>query len=149
MRWKPNITVASIIEQDNKFLMVEEITNTGIKINQPAGHIEVNESIIEGSIRETLEETLYRYSPEFIVGIYKWKDTVNNTTYIRFTFSGKIIRKEKGKLDINILRSTWLTKSEIILKKDFLRSPIILRSIDDYLDGKRTSLNTISEIDDI
>ena len=146
MRWGPNTTVASIIQNKNKFLMVEENTPDGIKINHPAGHLEKNETLLEATIRETLEETGYKYEPESIVGIYKWLNPKNNITYIRYTFTGSKFKKENQTLDENIIRPLWLTYNEIFLKRDIHRSPLVVISLVDYLKDKRFPLNIINEL---
>ena len=92
MQFKPNSTVAAIVEQDGKFLLVEETTDSGNRYNQPAGHLEDNESLIQAVIRETMEEAAYEFTPEFLLGVYQWKHNLNDTTYLRFAFIGKVGR---------------------------------------------------------
>ncbi|ORU89651.1 MAG: NUDIX hydrolase [Cycloclasticus sp. symbiont of Poecilosclerida sp. M] len=144
MIWKPNVTVASIVELDSKFLMVEEKSPNGAVLNQPAGHLEPNESIEAAVVRETLEETGYRFTPDAVVGSYLWHNGDNETTYFRTTFSGSVCDQTiETKLDAGIIRALWMTHEEILADKQRLRSPIILESINDYLAGKCYPLDMI------
>jgi len=144
MIWKPNVTVASIVELDGKFLMVEEESINGPVLNQPAGHLEPNESIEAAAVRETLEETGYQFTPTAIIGSYLWHNTANEITYFRTTFCGTVCQKNvKTKLDDGIIRALWMTRDEIIAEQKRLRGPMILESINDYLAGKKLPLNAI------
>jgi len=144
MIWKPNVTVASIIELDRKFLMVEEESPAGPVLNQPAGHLERNESMEDAVIRETMEETGYRFTPEAIIGSYLWHNDDNETTYYRSTYSGSVCNKVVAtELDDGIIRALWMTHDEIIENESRLRSPVILESLRDYLAGKRYPLDVI------
>jgi 8-oxo-dGTP pyrophosphatase MutT (NUDIX family) len=144
MRWSPFITVASIIEDDGKFLLVEESTEDGIRFNQPAGHLEPNETIIEAAARETLEETAYTFIPEYLIGIYYWYYAAKDTTYLRFAFGGKITGHDPDrKLDDGIIRASWVSESEIRACVDQHRNPLLLRCIEDYKSGKKFSLDLL------
>jgi len=144
MIWKPNVTVASIIEHAGKFLMVEEHSSAGPVINQPAGHLEPNESMQEAAIRETLEETGFQFTPQAFIGSYLWHNQENKTTYFRTTFSGSVCQEPIGKqLDDGIIQALWMTREEIIDNQKRLRSPIILESINDFLAGKTYPLDLI------
>ncbi|ORU92911.1 MAG: NUDIX hydrolase [Cycloclasticus sp. symbiont of Bathymodiolus heckerae] len=144
MIWKPNVTVASIIELNGKFLMVEEESPAGPVLNQPAGHLEPNETLEAAAIRETLEETGYHFTPASIIGSYLWHNDDNETTYLRTTFSGSVCNKMIGtNLDDGIIRALWMTHNEIKANQKRLRSPIILESINDYLSGKKYPLDII------
>ena len=144
MIWKPNVTVASIVELDGKFLMVEEKSPAGPVLNQPAGHLDPNESMEDAVIRETLEETGYRFTPEAVIGSYLWHNSDNETTYYRSTYSGSVCHKIIAtELDDGIIRALWMTHNEIIENKSRLRSPVILESLNDYLAGKRYPLDII------
>lgn len=144
MIWKPNVTVASIVELDGKFLMVEEESPVGPVLNQPAGHLESNESMEDAVIRETLEETGYRFTPEAVIGSYLWHNGDNETTYYRSTYSGSVCDKIIAtELDEGIIRTLWMTRDEIIANESRLRSPVILESLNDYLLGKRYPLDSI------
>ena len=134
MVWKPNVTVASVLELDGKFLLVEEHTPDGVLFNQPAGHLEPGESLIEAAVRETLEESGYTFEPQAIVGIYQWQSV--KTTYLRFAFTGRILAHDpERKLDEGIIRAIWLHPDEIATMRH--RSPMVHQCMVDYLDGKR------------
>lgn len=144
MIWKPNVTVASIVEIDRKFLMVEEESATGPVLNQPAGHLEPNESMQQAVVRETLEETGYQFMPKAIIGSYLWHNEENETTYFRTTFVGNVDELNvKNELDVGIIRAIWMTHDEILTSQHRLRSPIILESIKDYLSGNQYPLEMI------
>ena len=98
MVWKPNVTVAAVIERDGKFLLVEEETDEGLRFNQPAGHLECRESLVEAAVRETLEETGYHFVPQYLVGIYNWRKEEKDLTYLRFAFGGEIIGHDAGQI---------------------------------------------------
>ncbi len=143
--WKPHVTVAAILEQDGRFLLVEEETSQGLKFNQPAGHMEAHESLQQAVVREALEETAYDIEPEFLVGVYRWHAAHANTTYLRFAFAGKILRHHPGqKLDTGIVRAVWMTLDEIRATTERHRSPLILQCVEDYLAGKRYPLELVT-----
>ena len=145
--WKPNTTVAAVIERDNKFLLVEEITERGNRYNQPAGHLEDNETLIQAVIRETMEESAYEFMPEALLGVYQWKHPNNNTTYLRFAFIGKAgVHYPMQELDQGIIRTVWMDIDEIRDKANLMRSPQILSCIEDYLAGKRYPLEVITNL---
>lgn len=143
----PHATVAAIVEHEGKFLLVEEATDRGNRFNQPAGHLEDNETIIEAVIRETLEETAYTFQPESLLGIYHWKHEHNNTTYLRFAFIGKVSHHQPQlALDEGIIRSVWMDINEIRSKASLMRSPQVITCIEDYLSGKRYSLDVLTHL---
>ena len=145
--WKPNTTVAAIIERDNKFLLVEEETERGNRFNQPAGHLEDGETLIQAVIRETMEESAYEFTPEFLLGVYQWKHTLNDTTYLRFAFIGKAgVHYPMQELDEGIVQAVWMDIDEIRDKANLMRSPQILTCIEDYLAGKRYPLEVITNL---
>ncbi|MBI5430746.1 MAG: NUDIX hydrolase [Nitrosomonadales bacterium] len=144
MIWKPNVTVAAVIERDGKFLLVEEETSQGLRFNQPAGHLEAGESLLAAVARETLEESAYRFIPQHLLGIYRWHSAESDTTYLRFAFTGTIAGHEAGRqLDKGILQAVWLTADEIRATQARHRSPLILRCVEDYLAGKRYPLDIL------
>jgi 8-oxo-dGTP pyrophosphatase MutT (NUDIX family) len=147
MQWKPNTTVAAIIEQDGKFLLVEETTDRGNRYNQPAGHLEDGESLIQAVIRETMEEAAYEFTPEFLLGIYHWKHNLNDTTYLRFAFVGKVgVHYPMLDLDDGIVQTVWMGIDEMRDKAGLMRSPQVLTCAEDYLAGKRYPLQVITNL---
>ena len=147
--FKPNTTVAALIERDGRFLLVEERINGELKLNQPAGHVEQNEAIAAACVREGLEETGYHIQPTALVGIYYWTPPErSHMTYLRFAFAAEVIGEEVGyQLDEGIERPVWLTYEEIVARRDQHRSPLLLGCIDDYLAGKRYPLDVIQDYD--
>lgn len=144
MIWKPNVTVAAVIERDNTFLLVEEETSQGVRFNQPAGHLEADESLLAAVSREVLEESAYRFTPQYLLGVYRWHSADSDTTYLRFAFTGAITGHEPDRrLDTGILRAVWLSPDEIRANQPRHRSPLILRCIEDYLAGKRFPLELL------
>ena len=148
MTWKPHFTVAAIIEEDGKYLLVEEWVDGQKVLNQPAGHLEPNESILDAVVRETKEETATLFQPSNVIGLYRWKLESKNRTYIRVSFSGKIIQRlENQALDADIIRTVWLSYDEILQQSKQLRSPLVLECINDYREGKRFSLELLKDLD--
>ena len=148
MIWKPNVTVAAVVEQDGKYLLVEEQTNNGELFNQPAGHWEPDESIIQGTIRETLEETGYTFVPQWLLGIYRWHSPANNIIYLRFAFAGTVSGYDPGRtLDTGILRAAWLSVDEIRGLIPRHRSPLVMRCIEDHLAGRHYPLEILTHCD--
>jgi ADP-ribose pyrophosphatase YjhB (NUDIX family) len=144
MIWKPNVTVAAVVERDGKFLLVEELAGGELVLNQPAGHWEQNESLIQGATRETLEETGYDFTPTALVGIYRWPHPKREITYLRFAFAGEITGYDaERKLDEGIVRAVWMTPEEIAAEAERHRSPLVLRCIGDSLAGKRYPLELL------
>ena len=145
--WKPSVTVAAIIERDGKFLLVEEETSDGIRFNQPAGHLDPNESLIEAVSREALEETSFDFMPEALVGIYMSRYVSSRTkeevTYLRFAFAGSLGAQHDQPLDEGIIRTVWMSRDELLACQDTHRSPLVLQCVDDYLNGKRSPLSLI------
>ena len=145
MIWKPHVTVAAVLERDEKFLLVEEETDSGIRYNQPAGHLEFGEALTDAVIREALEETGYSVVPQFLVGIYNWHNAARDITYLRFAFGGEIAGHDaQRKLDAGIIAAHWLSLDEIRALEARHRSPMILRCIEDWLSGKRYPLELIT-----
>lgn len=148
-RWKPNVTVAAVIEQDGRFLLVEEETPEGLRLNTPAGHLDPGESPAEGCARETLEETAHRFTPTALIGIYMARtQREEDITYLRFAFTGTLGAQEPERaLDHGIVRTLWMTADEIRASTARHRSPLLLQCVEDYLAGKRHPLNLI-HVDD-
>jgi 8-oxo-dGTP pyrophosphatase MutT (NUDIX family) len=153
-RWKPSVTVAAVIEKDGRFLLVEEHTPEGLRLNNPAGHLDPGESPAEGCAREALEETTCRFTPTALVGIYlsrfqrslrdSTEGEIEDVTYVRFAFCGNIEAPDFAlSLDTGIVRTLWLTPDEIRASVDRHRSPLLLRCVEDYLAGTRYPLEAV------
>lgn len=144
MTWKPNVTVAAIIEREGRFLLVEENTAQGLRLNQPAGHLEEHETLLDAVAREALEETAWRFTPRALVGIYQWRSPDNGLTYLRFAFCGEAEGPLPGRtLDEGIVRAIWLDRIEIAASAPRHRSPLVARVIDDYCANRRFPLDLI------
>ncbi|HET6801321.1 MAG TPA: NUDIX hydrolase [Casimicrobiaceae bacterium] len=144
---RPTLTVATVVERDGRFLLIEEKTRNGLRLNQPAGHVESGESIVSAAARETLEEAAWRVDPTALVGVYQWKAATNGTTFVRFTFAAAAREHEPDRpLDAGIVRALWLTYEDVAARPDQHRSPLVLRSIDDYRAGKRWPLGLIANL---
>ncbi|MES1980107.1 MAG: NUDIX hydrolase [Pseudomonadota bacterium] len=156
-RWKPNVTVATVVARTvdgvQKFLLVEEQTRDGLKINNPAGHLDPGESPVDACIRETLEETAFHFKPTAIVGVYlsRFERTGSGAearldiTYLRFAFCGELGEHVAGQpLDEGIVRTVWLSVDEIRASVGTHRSPLLLRCVEDYIAGKRHPLELIT-----
>ena len=145
VRWKPSVTVATIVEQQGRFLLVEEYVGGELVYNQPAGHLDDNEMLAAAAVRETLEETAWEVTLDGLVGIYHWRHAASGLTFIRFCFAAIPGRHHPDRpLDTGIQRAIWLSRSEIATLEDRLRSPMVLRCIDDYLAGQRYPLSLVS-----
>lgn len=142
--WKPNVTVASLLERDGRFLVVEEQTHDGLRFNQPAGHVEFGESLLEAAVRETFEETAYGFVPEFLVGIYQWTVPGSDLTYLRFAFGGRGEgQQHDARLDDGIVRALWLTADELRDCRERHRSPLVMQCVEDWIAGRRHGLELI------
>ncbi len=146
--WKPNTTVAAVVERDGRFLMVEELTRDGLRINQPAGHLDFGESLLQAVVREALEETAWEVEPLAGVGIYmarsRHEGSGTDVTYLRFAFACRALSQQAGRvLDHGIVRSLWLDAAEVRARRNAHRSPLVMQTIDDYLAGKRFALDLI------
>lgn len=147
MKHALSITVAAVIESDGQFLCVEEQAHERLVINQPAGHLEPGESLIDGAIREVQEESGWRFAPQGVVGIYRWTHGRENKTYVRACFFGTAHdHKPEQPLDQGIERALWLSRDALVLRKSNLRSPLVLRCVDDYLAGKRYPLELVVDV---
>ena len=147
MIWRPNVTVAAVVEKDRQYLLVEEQTSSGLLFNQPAGHLEPGESIVHGSIRETLEETGYTFVPRSVLGIYHWHSRAEDTTFIRFAFSGSVSDHDPGRtLDTGIVRADWFGLDEIRNMSYCHRSPLVMKCIEDHLAGKGCPLDILTHL---
>ncbi|MGB5606125.1 MAG: NUDIX hydrolase [Gammaproteobacteria bacterium] len=148
MIWTPHVTVAAVIEARGKFLLVQERVAGASVYNQPAGHLEDGETLAEAVMRETLEETAWRIQVEAIVGIYQWRHPDTPDTFLRITFAGSCLHHEPERtLDTGIERALWLPADAIRQQADRLRSPMVMRSIDDYLAGASWPLSLLAQIE--
>lgn len=149
LRWKPNVTVAAVIERDGRFLLVEEKADDGLRLNTPAGHLDPGESPAEGCARETLEETAHHFTPTSLIGVYMARsrpaaERNEDITYMRFAFAGTLGAFEEGRaLDEGIVRTMWMTLEDIRASVARHRSPLLLQCVEDYLAGKRHPLDVV------
>lgn len=145
MRWSPHITVAAIIENKGQFLLVKEDIRGEIIYNQPAGHLEDLESPAEAVVREALEETGWDVKAQHLCCVQLWRNNANSQSFLRFSFVCKTIQHHPElKLDVGILEAQWFSREQISQLK--LRSPMILDSIDRYLDGQQYPLDLIHHL---
>ncbi|MFM2057222.1 MAG: hypothetical protein RLY71_1607 [Pseudomonadota bacterium] len=149
LRWKPSVTVAAIVEQHGRFLLVEEATRDGLRLNNPAGHLEPGESLQQGVIREALEETARHFTPQALLGIYLSRlppdPGRDDITYLRFAFCGTVSEVLPGlALDHGIVRTLWLSPDEVRASASRHRSPLVLTCMEDHLAGRRLPLDTIT-----
>lgn len=146
--WKPHVTVASVIENDGKFLLVEETINGKQVLNQPAGHLEPDETLIDAVIRETMEETGWNFQPEHLINVYRLNLRVKNQTYLRFNFAGLALSFDPDReLDTGIDRTVWLSYEDISSAVSRHRSPLVMQAIRDYSAGIRYPLSLLQDID--
>lgn len=144
--WKPHVVVAAVIERDGRFLLVEEETDEGLRFNQPAGHLEEGESLLEAVRREVFEETAHHFEPTALLGVYRWRHPAKGRTYMRFAFTGAITGFDPtARLDQGILRAVWMTAGEIQANAARHRSPLLARCLEDYLAGKAYPLELLSD----
>jgi len=147
-RWKPSVTVAAIIERDGHFLLVEEQTPEGLKLNNPAGHLDPGESPQQGAVREALEETARVFTPDRLVGIYLARfqrpARGEDVTYLRFAFGGAAGEADPARaLDTGIVRTLWMTLDEVRASRERHRSALVLRCIEDFVAGKAYPLDLV------
>ncbi|MFO1311350.1 MAG: NUDIX hydrolase [Burkholderiales bacterium] len=144
---RPAVTVATIVERDGRFLLVEEETRAGRKLNQPAGHLESGESLPAAAVRETLEETAWSVIPTALVGVYRWEAADNGATFVRFTYCADARAHDPHRpLDAGIVQAVWLTYEEIVARRRDHRSPLVQLCIDDYRAGARWPLEFVREV---
>lgn len=147
-RWKPSVTVAAVIEREGRFLLVEEETSEGLRLNNPAGHLEPGESLIDACAREALEETAHAFRPTALLGVYlsrfRRPSSDEDITYLRFAFRGELGTHHAGRsLDAGIVRTVWMRPDEIRASARLHRSPLVLRCVEDHLAGAQHPLGTL------
>jgi 8-oxo-dGTP pyrophosphatase MutT (NUDIX family) len=148
MRWNPDVTVAAIVQREGRFLLVEERIAGKLVLNQPAGHLEEGENLQAAAIREAREETAWRFAPQALVGTYLWRNPANGRGFLRFAFCGEVDDyRPRQALDRGIVRTLWLSRDELLLQPARLRSPLVMRCIDDFLAGKRQPLDSVASLD--
>jgi len=146
--WRPHVTVATVVPRDGRFLLVEESVRGRIVLNQPAGHLDPDESLHAAAIRETLEETGWEVELTCLLGVQQWSSP-SGRQFVRFTFAAEAIRHDSARpLDDGILRALWMTRAEIAAAAPRLRSPMVLAGVDDWLGGRRLPLDAISYLSD-
>jgi 8-oxo-dGTP pyrophosphatase MutT (NUDIX family) len=145
--WKPSVTVAAVIERDGRYLIIEEHTPDGLRLNQPAGHLDPGESLVQAVVRETMEETAHDFTPTALVGIYlaRFRPTgdTEDITYLRVTFMGEPGRDHGLALDDGIVRVLWLSYEELAACRARHRSELVLQCVDDYRRGQRAPLSVL------
>lgn len=147
-RWKPSVTVAAVIERDGRYLLIEEHTPEGLRLNNPAGHLDPGESPEQGVARETLEETTHTFTPDSLVGVYLSRfqrpATGEDVTYLRMAYTGQLGDAVPGRtLDTGIVRTLWMTPEEVRASAHRHRSPLVLRCVEDHLAGHRFPLGVV------
>lgn len=144
---RPAVTVATIVVRDGAFLCVEEETRNGLRLNQPAGHVEAGETIVAAAVRETLEETGYTVEPVALVGIYRWQMPDGGTTFVRFAFEAQVRSHDPARrLDAGIVGAHWLDYRTLHSRRTMHRSPLVMRCVDDFLAGTRLPLSFVTEV---
>jgi 8-oxo-dGTP pyrophosphatase MutT (NUDIX family) len=148
-RWKPSVTVAAVIEHDGRYLLVEEHTAEGLRLNNPAGHLDPGESPQQGVVREVREETTRHFTPSHLLGVYLARfqrpAQGEDITYLRLAFAGSVGEVIAGlQLDHGIVRTLWMTPAEIRASTERHRSPLVQRCIDDHLAGQRYPLELVA-----
>jgi 8-oxo-dGTP pyrophosphatase MutT (NUDIX family) len=147
MNWLPHVVVACVVERDGRFLIVEERINGQMKLNQPAGHWEKDETLIEGARREALEETRWDVEPTHVLGLYHHDPADLDYGFLRVAFVADAVRERPElSLDTGIERAVWMTRDEIAATQSLHRSPMVLRCVDDHLAGRRYPLDLIAHL---
>jgi 8-oxo-dGTP pyrophosphatase MutT (NUDIX family) len=146
MVWKPDVTVAAVIEREQRFLLVEERIRGRLVFNQPAGHLEDGESLPQAVVREVLEETAWTFEPQALLGMYLWRSPRGHST-LRFSFCGSVRHFAPDRpLDPPIVATHWFTRAQVVAHAAALRTPLVLHCIDDYLRGVRLPLEALTSL---
>jgi 8-oxo-dGTP pyrophosphatase MutT (NUDIX family) len=145
MTWRPDLAAAAIVQRDNRFLIVEERIHGALVLNQPAGHVDDGESIIDAVVRETLEETAWHFKPRALLGIYLWRNPDNGHSILRVAITGEVTSHEPHRqLDVPVVAAHWMEREALLAQSAKLRSPLVMRCIDDYLAGRRHDLSALN-----
>jgi 8-oxo-dGTP pyrophosphatase MutT (NUDIX family) len=144
----PDITVAAVTETDGRFLVVEERINRRLVFNQPAGHVERGETLLAAVVREVREETAWGFNPQALVGVYLWRNPSSGRATMRFAFTGTVAdHHAQQPLDRGIVCTHWLSREDLLEREQRLRSPLVLKCIEDYLGGTRRPLEAVGDLD--
>jgi 8-oxo-dGTP pyrophosphatase MutT (NUDIX family) len=144
----PDITVAAVTENNGRFLVVEERINRRLVFNQPAGHVEQGESLLAAVVREVQEETAWKFQPDALLGVYLWRNPSSGRGYMRFAFTGSVMDHDAEQpLDRGIVGTHWLSRADLVQRQPRLRSPLVMRCIEDYIGGIRKPLETVAQLD--
>jgi ADP-ribose pyrophosphatase YjhB (NUDIX family) len=147
MVWKPHVTVAAVVEREGRFLLVEEQTPEGLRFNQPAGHLEAGESLLDAVTREVREETAWHFVPEHVLSVHLWRKNPDEPSFLRCCFTGHCVDHRPGQiLDDGIVATHWLTSQEIYAMSDKLRSPLVTLAVEEYLGGQRFPLSLMKSL---
>jgi 8-oxo-dGTP pyrophosphatase MutT (NUDIX family) len=147
MSWRPDLTVAALVERNGKFLFVEERVGPRMVFNQPAGHVERGEHLIDAVIRETLEETAWTFVPQALLGLYIWEAPDRQRSFLRIAFTGEVHSHDPHRrLDRGIARALWMSREELVARSQRLRSPMVLKCVDDFIAGARYSLGLLQQV---
>lgn len=145
MIWRPDLAAAAVIQRDDRFLIVEERIRGNLLLNQPAGHVDDGESIIDAVIRETLEETAWHFVPRSLLGIYLWRNPDNGHSILRVAITGEVTSHDSARrLDKPVVAAHWMERAALLAQAGRLRSPLVMRCIDDYLAGQRHDLSALN-----
>ncbi|MFI4880340.1 MAG: NUDIX hydrolase [Steroidobacterales bacterium] len=144
----PDVTVAAVTETDGRFLLVEERINRQLVFNQPAGHVERGETLLAAIVREVQEETAWQFEPQALVGVYSWRNPQHGRSFLRFAFTGAVRGHDpQARLDRGIVATHWLSHAQLKERETRLRSPLVMRCVEDYLGGVRRQLAPIAHLD--
>jgi len=147
MIWRPDLTVAAVVQRDGHFLVVEEQVRGRKVFNQPAGHVEDRESVLEAAVRETFEETAWHFTPQYLLGLYLWRNEHSGQTTLRVAICGDVsLHDPHSPLDTGILGTHWLTREQLLDRGSSLRSPLVMRCVDDCLAGARHDLSALNHL---